>query len=149
VRSVVIAGLILLSASEGPLNASAPLWSRQVERRPTTTLDAVYTREQARRGAAEYMNSCASCHLDDLSGQHTSPALAGETFVLRYEGQSVSDLFERVKTTMPQGAAGSLSDQAYVDVLAYILQANRYRPGAQELPADVDRLRTIIVKRPI
>jgi mono/diheme cytochrome c family protein len=145
----VIVGLALIGASDGRLTAFAPGGPDQPERAQTTSVDGVYTRVQAQRGAAEYGKACASCHLEDLSGQHTSPALAGETFVLRFDGQSLAELFERVKTTMPQGAVGSLSDQAYADVLAYILQANRYRPGAQELAPDLERLRNIIVKRPL
>lgn len=144
----MLAGLALFAAGGAHPSARPPALLPQADRPPTTTLEGVYTRDQARRGAAEYSKACASCHLEDLSGQHTSPALAGDTFTLRFEGQSLADLFERVKTTMPQGAAGSLSDQAYADVIAYLLQANRYRPGGQELASDVERLRTILVKRP-
>jgi mono/diheme cytochrome c family protein len=145
----MLAGLALFVAGVAHLNALTPASRPQADRPQTTTLEGVYTRDQAKRGAAEYSKACASCHLEDLSGQHTSPPLAGETFTLRFEALSLADLFERVKTTMPQGAVGSLTDQAYADVIAYILQANRYRPGAQELTSDVERLRTIIVKRPV
>jgi mono/diheme cytochrome c family protein len=145
----MLAGLALFAAGVAHLTALTPASLPRADRAQASTLEGVYTRDQAKRGAAEYSKACASCHLEDLSGQHTSPALAGDTFTLRFEGQSLADLFERVKTTMPQGAAGSLSDQVYADVIAYILQANRYRPGAQELASDVERLRTIILKRPL
>lgn len=114
----------------------------------TGTAQGVYTRAQAARGAAEYQRACASCHLADLSGQHTSPPLAGETFLRPYDGKPVAALFERIRSTMPQGAVGSLTGQAYADVLAFVLEANRYPPGDRELSPDVQQLQQITMTRP-
>jgi len=111
-----------------------------------TVLAGVYTREQANRGDAQYSKACASCHLADLSGEHTAPPLAGDTFIQQYVGLTVADLFERIRTTMPQNAIGSLSDAACLDVVAFLLQANGFRSGAEPLPNDVDALRHIAIK---
>ena len=51
--------------------------------------------------------------------------------------------FEKTKTTMPRGAAGTLSDQAYVDIVSYVLKTNEFPAGAQELR--VENLQTIQV----
>jgi hypothetical protein len=46
---------------------------------------------------------------------------------------------------MPQTEPGSLSQQAYLDIVAYILQRNEYPAGSDELTAD--RIATIRVTR--
>ena len=50
-----------------------------------------------------------------------------------YRESSLRVLFDKTKTTMPRGAAGTLSDTAYVDIVAYMLKANEFPAGAQEL----------------
>ena len=45
--------------------------------------------------------------------------------------------------TMPATRPGTLSQQAYSDVLAYILQANGFPTGAMELGHEPDDLATI------
>jgi hypothetical protein len=39
---------------------------------------------------------------------------------------------------MPPDGPGSLSDQSYVDVVSYLLDANGYPRGDKELPADAE-----------
>ncbi|MND03959.1 hypothetical protein D3C83_240170 [compost metagenome] len=46
---------------------------------------------------------------------------------------------------MPQNAPDSLGDRAYVDLVAYLLQANGSPAGAQELPLDVAELERISI----
>lgn len=41
---------------------------------------------------------------------------------------------------MPENAPGALSDQEYVDVIAYILELNGYEPGMAELEATEESL---------
>jgi hypothetical protein len=50
---------------------------------------------------------------------------------------------------MPLGAAGSLTGQEYVDVLAYILQANGHPAGKDELTSAVaaQRWPRILIER--
>jgi hypothetical protein len=47
---------------------------------------------------------------------------------------------------MPPGGAGSLSDREYLDVVAYILQFNKYPAGAQELTPEKSLLEKIVIE---
>ena len=115
-----------------------------------TVWDGVYTEEQATRGQAQYLRSCASCHAPDLRGGSTAPSLVEESFSFQWADATVGDLFERIRTLMPSDRPNSLSGQTYRDVVAFILQANKFPPGGKELDADLDALRQIAIatKRP-
>lgn len=97
--------------------------------------DGAYTSEQAKRGKAEYLKSCGSCHNDDMSGSTEAPALAGEKFIVAWQDRSVGDLFDLVRTTMPYDQPESLSPKAYADIVACLLQRNNYPAGKEELHA--------------
>jgi hypothetical protein len=45
---------------------------------------------------------------------------------------------------MPADRPGQLSPQVNADILAYILQYNRFPSGAAELPSDVAMLKNIV-----
>lgn len=99
-----------------------------------TVLDGVYTPEQAARGEAVYLNRCSGCH----EGQNgDGPQLMGKVFLDRWREDTLDPLFTFIKTSMPGDAPGSLDDRAYVDVTAYILQANDLPAGKNELRADL------------
>jgi mono/diheme cytochrome c family protein len=106
--------------------------------------DAVYTAEQAERGRAFYVKECATCHGEGLMGQDQSPGLVGPEFLADWNGQTVADLFEQTRKTMPQDNANAFSRQEYLDVIAYVLKANGFPAGKTELPrstADLAGLR--------
>ena len=110
-----------------------------------TTNDSVFTDEQATRGEDAYQQECAQCHLDDLLGDGIAPALIGAPFSFRWSELSVADMLVAIRTTMPQGAPASLSPQAYVDIVAYMLQVNDYPAGDVELPTAESELEAIII----
>ncbi len=110
-----------------------------------TTNDSVFTDEQATRGEDAYQQQCAQCHLDDLLGDGIAPALIGAPFSFRWSELSVADMLVAIRTTMPQGAPASLSPQAYVDIVAYMLQVNEYPSGDVELPTAESELEAIII----
>jgi mono/diheme cytochrome c family protein len=101
-----------------------------------TVLDGVYTPAQAKRGQAGYEAECASCHRADLTG-FSGPPLKDDLFMDRWREFNLSVLFDLIKTTMPADNPGGLSEAVYLDIQAYILQANGIPPGAKELTADV------------
>jgi quinoprotein glucose dehydrogenase len=109
--------------------------------------DGVYTKEQAGRGQAKYAQVCSNCHQSDLSGSDQAPGLAGGDFLDRWDGQSVGDLADRIRTSMPLDDVGSLNVQLSADLAAYLLQANGFPAGETELPADRSALKTIAIKR--
>ena len=96
-----------------------------------TVWHGVYTDAQAARGHSEYASHCARCHRDDLSGYND--ILKGRRFMEKYRESSLHLLFDKTRTTMPRGAAGTLSDQAYVDIVSYLLKVNEFPAGAAEL----------------
>jgi hypothetical protein len=79
-----------------------------------------------------------------------APALVGPAFSANYDGQSVDDLFERNRATMPIGKEGQLSGQQNADITAFMLQVNAFPVGATELPTQSMMLKQIryVAERP-
>ena len=128
------------------LLAGAGAWSQGVSAQDTrSTWDGVFTEEQAARGAEQYEQECAQCHLEDLLGDGIAPSLIGTPFHFRWSELSVGDMLVAIRTTMPQGAPASLSPQAYVDIVAYMLSVNDFPAGDMELPTDQTALESIII----
>jgi mono/diheme cytochrome c family protein len=105
--------------------------------------DGVYTEAQATRGAALFDRECAACHGPAGEGGGMAPALVGNAFSANYNGQTVADLFDRNRTTMPVGKEGQLSGQQNADITAFMLQENKFPAGATELPSQSMMLRQI------
>ena len=63
-----------------------------------------------------------------------APATYGPAFAANYDGQPLKALYDRNKTTMPQGAEGSLTPEQYADATAFILMKNDFPAGDKELP---------------
>jgi len=100
-----------------------------------TVWDGVYTREQAERGAALYPANCAGCHGTSLDGAE-GPALAGPDFNANWNTLTLGDLFERIRTSMPQDNPEKLSVQEKVDILAHMLSVGKFPAGTMDLPRD-------------
>ena len=115
---------------------------------PRTTRDGVYTEAQAKRGADVYEKACASCHAPDLSGSGQAPPLADADFAKEWDAQPLSDLFERIRTTMPADAPGTLKSAEVADVMAFLLSRAQIPAGSTELPSDAAALKTITYAAP-
>jgi mono/diheme cytochrome c family protein len=102
----------------------------------TTVWDGVYTTEQAARGQVVYDRQCSTCHGWDLAGRNARP-LTGETFFRSWGEDSLSSLYTVVHDSMPRNAPGTLTDQEYLDIVAYLLQRNEYPAGSRELTRDL------------
>jgi mono/diheme cytochrome c family protein len=100
-----------------------------------TVWDGVYTEAQAADGRAQYETTCSRCHASDLSG-NVGTSLKGDVFIRDWAGKTVAGFYDRMKTTMPRGAPGSLSDTAYLNIVAYVLQANGFPAKDAELKPD-------------
>ena len=87
-----------------------------------------YTEAQAAAGKTAFDADCAVCHGNTLTNGTMAPPLAGESFHALWTGKSVRALFDAAKT-MPPANPGSLPDQTYANILAYILQVNGYAAG--------------------
>jgi len=111
--------------------------------------EGVYTDAQATRGERQYGRSCEQCHGPDLAGDAVMeiPALSLDSFMTAWSGRTVKDLFDTVKRSMPKDKPGSLGTGAYVDVVAYLLQANKFPSGTRELPRTSEQLESITIER--
>jgi alcohol dehydrogenase (cytochrome c) len=105
----------------------------------------IYSDAQAARGQALYDKRCGSCHGLQLDNG-TAAALIGSKFMAKWSGKTVDDFFYVTKTQMPYGAAGTLTDQEYIDAVAYILKANGYPASTQELKAAPASLKQIKIE---
>jgi quinoprotein glucose dehydrogenase len=112
------------------------------------TNNGVYTEAQAERGRAAFAKYCQSCHGDTMAGIDTAPALVGGNFLNDWIGQSVGDLAERIRMTMPQNDPGTLSSAVTADIIAQILKANGYAAGAAELPRNAQVQQMIRIDAP-
>ena len=108
--------------------------------------DGAYTLAQAERGKKNFTTSCERCHLVDLSGG-TGPSLKGTRFMTSWENESLYKIFTKIRDTMPPNFGTTLTDDAKLDVLSYILLTNGFPPGATELQLDADQLESIQVVR--
>jgi alcohol dehydrogenase (cytochrome c) len=93
----------------------------------------IYTAEQANGGRTAYQATCASCHQPDLGGANDAPQLAGGNFVSAWGNRTTRDLFDFIRRAMPPDSPGSAGDQAYLNIVAYMLQANGALAGTQPL----------------
>jgi quinoprotein glucose dehydrogenase len=93
------------------------------------------------------MAVCSNCHQGDLSGSDQAPGLAGGDFLDRWEGQTVGDLADRIRTSMPLDDVGSLNVQLSADITAFLLQANNFPAGQEELKADRSLMKAVTIKR--
>ena len=107
-----------------------------------------FTADQASRGGEVYERECAACHRSDFQGSFEAPQLAGPNFLNNWAELSPAELFDRIKASMPIDQPGRLSDQAYVDIVAYLLGANGVSASGVELSTEattsIDTLLSLI-----
>ncbi len=139
----------------GTLLAAGGLWSMSpAEAGPVTptsaitptlsgdtisTLDGVFTEEQARAGKQVYDVECSLCH--------GPQEFSGRLFQLTWTDQPLSSLYRHISLSMPLDNPGGLSQEQYVAVLAYILELNGYPTGDATLPSSTEDLGQIRMER--
>ena len=121
-----------------PGAASPPAGAPPAGPEGTSVMTGVFTAAQAARGNEVYSTSCAQCH---TMAQHS-----GGAFAAAWNGRRLSDLYEIVHNTMPVDNPGGLTDQEYIDVIAYVLQLNGVPAGKTPLPADAAALRGLRIE---
>jgi mono/diheme cytochrome c family protein len=87
-----------------------------------------YTAAQAAAGKTAFDADCAVCHGNTLRNGTMGPPLAGEAFHAVWAGQPVRALYDSARM-MPPANPGSLPDDAYANIVAYMLQMNGYAAG--------------------
>jgi mono/diheme cytochrome c family protein len=142
--AVIILWFAIVAAAAGAAGHAQPAGTNASR----TVWDGVYTEAQGLRGEAQYKQSCASCHGQDLRGDGTAPSLLEESFAFLFDDLTLRELMDRVQR-MPPDRPNSLPAQAYSDVLAFVLQSNKFPAGTQELAVEPDALDGIrITKKP-
>ncbi len=111
-----------------------------------TVWDGVFTAEQAARGAAEYKSACSECHGNDLAGDGFAPALSGGDFAGNWNELSVGDLFERIRISMPPSGPSTVTPALKADIVAHILNYNKYPAGKTELEGKTEVLKLIKIE---
>jgi mono/diheme cytochrome c family protein len=131
VRSLAL-GLVL-AATAGAQDSAAASAERAAS-------SGVFSEQQAARGEGAYKTSCQSCH--------AKTEYTGDKFKVAWVSKSAYDIFDVIRSQMPEDNPGSLERQEYVDVVAYIFSLNAYPAGSAELPADDDGLRKVKIDNP-
>jgi len=132
----IIIGMAAIGCSYSILRAQTPrsIW------------DGVYTAEQAKRGAALYIQYCSSCHGENLAGDDEVPPLVGDNFLSNWNGLTVGDLFDRIRVTMPFNKPQSLNREMNAGILAHILSVNKFPAGETELPGQTEVLKQVRIE---
>jgi mono/diheme cytochrome c family protein len=109
---------------------------------------ASFTADQVTRGSDIYAERCVQCHGDTLdNGEFGGAPLNGKYFKQHWGGGSVAGLVAFMKAKMPPDRPGSLTDQSYADLTAFLLDANDYPKGDKELPSDTASQQKLSLKR--
>ncbi len=95
---------------------------------PEAPPQGIFTEAQAERGRASFRTICSECHY--------SSEFRGTQFQFEWRRRTVWDFYREVSRTMPDDAPGSLDPQQYVDIISYVLRANGFPAGDEELTTD-------------
>ena len=90
---------------------------------------------QVSAGAIAFSNNCATCHGANLEGTTLGPQLAGNEFLQRWGSQSPALLLSNVQSNMPPGGNDGISDQDYLNIVAYMLASNGFDSDSPALSA--------------
>lgn len=147
---------------DGPEGGSAPVRRSadylKVATPSTRKGEAFYSPAQATRGKRAFNYHCAFCHTVDPKTSTPAdllqalPSTFGGHFLERVvDGKMVYPnvlmLYSKL-LSMPASNVKSITEQQRVDIAAYILQANGYPSGPDEIPVDVDAMRLMPLNEP-
>ncbi len=98
-----------------------------------------FTPGQASRGERRFTQLCADCHRTVEITRSWFSGMVHDT---------AAELFTVMSMTMPESSPGSLSDDQYADILAFLLRLNNYPAGEVELTADPAMLANVPIPAP-
>ena len=138
VRAALVVAVLVMMTLAGAAEAQVSIWG------------GVYTKAQSTRGEKLYSGACAQCHGLRLNGagqpdQPPSPAIARATFLRKWDGKTVAELFTYVREMMPTDAPGTLTEQQAIDAIAHMLAVSEIPAGDKELPPDPKVLVGIVI----
>ncbi len=93
---------------------------------------ASFTAEQAAAGQTAYNTNCARCHGFQLEGPD-APGLAGSDVMQNWD--TAGGLYDFISVAMPPENPGGLGEEAYINIVAYIMSFNGAQPGDEPMVA--------------
>ena len=88
----------------------------------------LYTEAQADEGAKVWTATCAGCH--------ETKDVTSADFRTKWVGRSLFELYEQIRTTMPDDGPGTLTREQYLHSVVYILKLNGLPAGDTPLVSD-------------
>ena len=148
-RILALAAVVVCIAAAAHPNVSAHsarAWHQRTE--PGHTVwDSVYTDSQVARADSTYTQSCAKCHGAALQGAQDGGPLTGPDFLTNWDGMTLADLHDKIRTTMPPDTPNTIPPSQVADLVALVLAHNHFPAGATPLTADAARLKDIKMVR--
>jgi mono/diheme cytochrome c family protein len=143
-RSGSLTQPMLILSVAGIVLATAP--TLRAQNNPAASVP--FTADQVEAGRASYQHNCQDCHGTTLdNGEFGGPALKGGFFRQKWEAAGAGGIFGYMQATMPLDRPGQLTAETYAALTAFILSNNGYAPGDKELPASLDALQNMPLKK--
>jgi mono/diheme cytochrome c family protein len=86
-------------------------------------------------GEQWFKSACLECH--------AVRGLDNADFRLKWDGRNAFDLFERIRSTMPESRPGTLTQGTYASIVAYLMKLNGMKVGTTVVPSDSAALAAI------
>jgi mono/diheme cytochrome c family protein len=141
--SALTAAAVLVSlgaADARPSKAVAPPVHSSIPHAALADSTPLYTEEQATAGGALFARICAECH--------EKKDVAGTDFRAKWTGRALFELYELIRTTMPDSNPGGLSRDEYAGALAYILKLNGLPAGTTAVMPDSAAMQNVKLDLP-
>lgn len=94
---------------------------------------------QLEAGEQWFRAVCVECHADNV---------ADADFRAKWNGRPAYDLFDRMRSSMPDSDPGSLTYETYVALTAYLMKLNGMPSGTAPVPADSAALANLTLAFP-
>lgn len=148
--SAFLATVIAASVFGGSrMSAQRPLAPRAAAPLAAAPLSAVmfavdsaklYTAAQADEGAKVWTATCSSCH--------ETKDVTSADFRTKWVGRTLFELYEQIRTTMPDDGPGTLTPEQYLHSVVYILKLNGLPAGETPLVSDSATMSTLKFELP-
>src|SRR5512142_1023790 len=147
----VAATLVCVAAAAHPATRYRTGQRKTARPEPAHTVwDSVYTDSQATVAESTYKQGCARCHGAALEGAQDGGPLTGPIFLTNWQGLTLADLQDKIRTTMPPDTPNTIPPSAVADLVALVLERNQFPAGPKPLTPEPERLKDvkIVLGRP-
>jgi mono/diheme cytochrome c family protein len=100
--------------------------------------DGIFSSQQVKSGKRLYKKHCKSCHEGDYFG----------SVLLAWQGEQLASFFDVMTSAMPENDPGSLEQEQYTDLLAYILKISGYPQDTRSLDPGTAEFAGIVIEKP-